>query len=329
MRARGRLVLLAAALGCIACEGTGVLVSAERGGVVSSEDGALSIVFPPGALEADTRVAIRVLPESEWPVDAPSRFALIGPVYQVEPAGLELRGDAYAITTPPDVRALRSDTEGELFAVHYLYSPRDERVRPAPATRTLHLADGRVAIVGTLYELGTHWVGDRVPGADRTLPALRARVSALAGEHAAASEWRIDSVSLQSDLPHTLFRRDVMAIVWPHAVPSALRTQGPASAVWELWDGAPHEEFGLHPHQVFGLGPLAADESRSRVSEFEPVLLDGAALDPAFPELPGWRCTATDDAGADLWVEVDVVTGASEGVVTVGVARELGRATCR
>ena len=320
---------LVAALGLTACAPEPTPILASEGGVVTSEDGVLTLVLPPGALPRDTPVSIRVLPEAEWPLSAPGRFMRIGEVYRVEPGGLELAEDAYAIVRPPDPSVLRG-AEDDLVPSFYLYSPREDKVSPAPATRTLHLADGRIAIVGTLYELGDHWVGDRVPGAERmVLPALHVELAASAGERTTWTSWSVETLAIRADATHALFGREAWTAV-VHGAASGLVPEGSGITATRTWDAPGARAFGLHPYEVFGIGAGAArSEHRLTASDLEPVTLEpGAPLSPLVDPLPGFRCDAASEE-VDTWAGVDVVTGASSGVVTVGVAHQLGPATCR
>lgn len=310
-----------------ACKPSGTVITTAGGGAVATEDGAFTLVLPPDALARDTAISVRALSYGEWPVDAPANFTRIAGVYQIEPAGLELAADAYAIVRPPDPSLLIDET-GEVLAAHYQWSPRDTRVRPAPVTRSIRLADGRVAIVGTLYELGTHWVGDRVPGEDRTLTTLRARVDAAAGERSVGETW-IARAALEADVPHTLFERGASAAVLSRgAAPSALVPDG--SGALRTWDATYDPDLGLHAWEIFAGMPAERTEVRMLLSDRTPVELDGGAgLDPFIDPLPGFRCEAATEAPVDLWIELDVITGASEGVAIVGLTRELGPASCR
>lgn len=318
---------LALALALTACE-SGPVIVAEEGGVVESPDGVLRLVIPPGALPRDTVVTIRVLTEEEWPVNAPSRFTRIGEVYAIEPGGLELLEDAYAVVIPPDASILDGEG-GALIASTYQWSPRTELVSPAPATRTWRLADGRVAIVGTLYELGTTWVGDKVPGAERTLTTLHAAFGAAIGEHAVGEEWRADALSVTSDASHVLFEREVTASVISTGTDAALVPSGVEGASVVRWDATLDPVLGLHAWEVFGVeGPRT--EARLTAGDRQPITLEpDVPLAPAVDPLPGWRCDASSGEDPRLFLGVDVVTGASSGVVTVGVAQELGAARCR
>jgi hypothetical protein len=73
--------LLAVTLGVttIGCDAGGETVG-PRGGVITSDDGRLSLEVPEGALEGEVEITIEVLD------DAPNGF--IGTVYAIEPAGL-------------------------------------------------------------------------------------------------------------------------------------------------------------------------------------------------------------------------------------------------
>ena len=312
---------LAAVLLALGCGPSGPLILAAEGGEVSSEDGVFTLRFPPGALPEDTHVSIRALEADDWPVRAPSRFDLIGDVMQVEPAGLELADDAYAIVLPPDPASL-SEEDGDLLAAHYAWSPRDEIVRPVASTRTVHLADGRVAVVGTIFELGTHWVGDRVPGGSTELPQLRVHVQGGAAARAVDETWTVEAAALSASLPHTLLERRVGTTVMGDG-PVAPAGDGEA----ERWDATRDPEHGLHPYEVFGVAG-ARTELRAGAADLEPISVTaGAPLAPVIDALPGWRCDAAGEGGA-RFVEVDVITGASAGVVEVGGVWELPPARC-
>ncbi|MCZ7682912.1 MAG: hypothetical protein M5U28_30565 [Sandaracinaceae bacterium] len=318
---------LALALALTACE-SGPVIVAEEGGVVESPDGVLRLVLPPGALPRDTVVTIRVLTEDEWPVNAPSRFTRIGEVYAIEPGGLELLEDAYAVVFPPDPSILDGEA-GALIASAYQWSPRTELVAPAPATRTWRLADGRIAVVGTLYELGTTWVGDKVTGAERALTTLHASIAGAAGEHAAGEEWRADALALTAGATHVLFEREVTASVISTDADAALVPSGVEGASVVRWDATLDPALGLHAFEVFGVEG-ARTEARITAGTRQPVTLEpDVPLAPAVDPLPGWRCDAASGEDQRLFLGVDVVTGASSGVVTVGVAQELGAARCR
>lgn len=306
-----------------ACSPSGVPIAAGEGGVVTSDDGAFTLRIPPRALAHDTAIAVRALTEDEWPARAPGRFELLGAVYAIEPAGLELREDAYAVLIPS--RAL-DDEDGALLAVHYQHSSRTDEVAAAPVTRTVHLADGRRAVVATLFELGTHWVGDRVPATDRdALPALRARLAAEDVERADGDAWMITEAALTSDRPHLLFERAVTTTAVREGVSAGVVPAGDAEV--RRWDATHDPALGLHALEVFD-APGSREETRVTIVDHEPVTLEAdVTLTPALEPLPGWRCDGVGDAR--VFVELDVVTGASSGVVTVGLARELGAARCR
>ena len=145
-----RVALALLLLGC--SNETGTPVDASVGATLTSADGALTLVIPPGALPRDASISIEVIEESDWPVMAPGRFERPAPVYRIEPAGLELVDDAYVVFTPTRPELLASDA-GDVLAVHYSWGPTDEKVRPADRSRTVFLADGRIAVVATVFEL--------------------------------------------------------------------------------------------------------------------------------------------------------------------------------
>ncbi len=323
MRAAWALIA-GAALGCAA---PGVPVEAAVGATVSSEDGVLTLILPPGALPRDVSLSIERLDEADWPVAAPGRFTLPAPVYRIEPE-LELTGDAYVVFHPTAPERLRA-AGGDVLAASYTWGTRDEKVRPASATRTVALADGRVVVVATLYELGVLWIGERVPGADRALTQLSLQIDAdLAGEHARDEPFAVSAASLTSDADHALFGREVWSAAAGPAgglVVAPVEWTGGRARTW----GATYDpERLVHPLEVFG-GPAPREERVAVLADPAPVDLGpGAPLAPISDPLPGWRC-ATAGEGATVFVGVDVVTGASEGVATVGAARELTVGPCR
>jgi hypothetical protein len=65
-----------------------MLVDAELGGVVESEDGRLRLQIPPGALEHDTHITISQVPPSEWPEDI-AELEPVADVYDLQPEGLQ------------------------------------------------------------------------------------------------------------------------------------------------------------------------------------------------------------------------------------------------
>lgn len=324
-----RVLLAIVALGAAgACE-SGTLVSASEGGVITSDDGAFRLVIPPGALDVDRYVSIRPLPQEEWPVGAPSRFERVGEVYAVEPAGLELREDAYVVQTLASLPDVLQSAEGDpVLAVHYVYGA-DEKVRPAPVTRTVLLADGRVAIVATIYDLGVHWTGERVPGADRALVMLSARLEAVAGEHAMNEQWLATRTGLFADSPLALVGREARASA---VAPSAPDVEPIATDGWSArtWDATWDHELGLHPWEVLGIAPEGRTEVVASFGEPAPVTIGpDAPLDPLTTAVPGWTCVDRGGDEATLWLGVDVVSGASSGTVTTGLLREVGPARCR
>jgi len=319
-RAAAALLLLGA---CASPEGTPIV--AAEGGTVTSDDGVLTLILPPGALPSDATVTIR--PTTDWPVEAPERFDPLAPVYAIEPE-VELLEDAYIIVRPPDPAALRGP-HGDAFVAHYSFGWSDAKVRPSAHSRTVHLADGRAAVVADVFELGLHWIGDGVPGADRSIPRLAVDVVMVDGPREVGAELRLSRLALWSDLPHSLFSREVFA--------SAAGPVGePASPLaWDdgvtrTWDATTDEVQLLHAFELFDLGVDAREERMAIHQDLEPVELSAEApLDPLVEPLPGWRCDGATDPSTRLFVGVDVVTGASAGVARVGAVRELGPAACR
>lgn len=310
------------ALLTLGCESSGTRIIAAEGGRVVSDDGTLTLFFPPGSLPEDTNVSIRAIEESAWPVAAPGRFERIGDVYRVQPE-LILASDAYAILEVPTVPAiLQTDAGEDVFAVHYLHD--GEFVQPAPATRTVYLADGSVAIIATIQDLGVHWIGERIPGAD--LVQLGARFTADTGAHDAGLEWRWTQGSIRSDLPLDILRRTVRASVNTSGSPAIIPIAD--DGVVRTWDATWDAEFGLHPFEA--LGRASGDEAVVSFEDPIPATVNSLSpIDPLRDPLPGWTCSGTGSAGGTLFAGVDVVTGASAGVMTAGVIREFGEASCR
>lgn len=65
----------------------GMLVDAEQGGVVTSEDGRLTLEIPPGALAEDTTITIARLSERQWS-DEVAALEPVSDVYALGPNGL-------------------------------------------------------------------------------------------------------------------------------------------------------------------------------------------------------------------------------------------------
>lgn len=293
-------------------------VVAAEGGWVRSADDRFALFFPPGALDADLDISIEPLPEGDWEVDAPRRFTRVSDVYRVAPR-VALARDVYAVmeldAAPPVLRAPSGDG---VLAVHYVYD--GDKVRPAPFTRTVYFADGRVGIVATLFDLGDHWFAERAPAAE--LVQLSARVEAPAP---AGAQWSWSRGALFADHPLPILGSEVrVAATGEGAVAVAPVAEGGAERTWDArWD----EDLGLHPAVLFGGADDARSERVVRVSDPMPFVLDAAApRDPLLDPLPGWRCEAAGEA--TLYGGVDVVSGASSGTTTTGVLVELGHATC-
>lgn len=325
-RARAGALLLVMGL-LPACE-SGVVVEAETGGEVSSEDGVFTLVLGPGALPEDTAITIERLAEGDWPVGAPGRFERVAPVYRVRPMGLELLGDAYGVFVPAEPEMLRTAEGEDVLAVQYGWGPSDEKVRPAARSRTLHMADGRVAVVGTVFELGVHWIGERAPGADRELTQLSMGLEPGPAEPALGEPFGPSRMWLRSDASHALFERSVFATV---AGPAPLDSIAPLA--WdrpvETWDATADPERLLHPFALFLSTASQREEHVALYEDLMPWTLEpGAPLDPAADPLPRWVCEASAD-DATLFVGVDVVTGASDGVAHVAAVHELGAPGCR
>jgi hypothetical protein len=217
-----------------------------------------------------------------------------------------------------------------VLAVHYVYGGADQTVRPAPVTRTVLLADGRVAIIGTLYDLGVHWTGERAPGAERALVTLSARLDADAGEHALDERWLASATALFADEPLALVGREVRATV---AAASAPDVEPLVVDGWtaRTWDATYDRELGLHPWEIFGVASEGRSETVASFEDRAPITVGpDTPLDPFTTASPGWTCAASGGAEGSLWLGVDVVSGASAGgTVRTGIVREIGAARCR
>lgn len=320
------LTLAAAACALAACGPAGPLVLASEGATLTSEDGAFVLVLPPGALREDTHVSIRRLAEDEWPRST-RRAAPIGEVYAIEPAGLALRRQAWAahvFDAAPG--ALSAPGGDDTVAAGYVRTP-EGGSRAAVATRTVHLTDGRAAIVATVLELGVHWASSTSVDTEGEEPRnlhLSARLDAEAGAHAVGEPWRVSGAQLSSDAVITLLRRDAWSAVTSAASPPFVAPLAPART-WERYDAA----LGLHPLELFGARDGQSD-AVSELTNLAPVTLEaGESFVPLVDPLPGFSCTASGaSGGARLFVGVDVVSGASSGTVRLGLARELGGASC-
>jgi hypothetical protein len=86
-----RKLLLIACLAACGDDGmTGVLVTPEEGGTITSEDGRFTLQVPPGAVAAPTRISITRAPADELP------GAISGLVYDLQPDGLVFASPATA-----------------------------------------------------------------------------------------------------------------------------------------------------------------------------------------------------------------------------------------
>lgn len=308
----------AVALLLIGCAESGTPVEAAVGATLTSDDGVLTLVIPPGALPRDASIAIETVEESDWPVQAPGRFERPAPVYRIEPMGLELVADAYVVFTPTRPELLASGG-ADVLAVHYSWGSTDEKVRPADRSRTVFGADGSVAVIATVFELGVHWIGERVPGADRDLPQLSVTPRGdLSGDHAVGEPFSLEGLALESDLDHALFSRSAFAAARGSVRPVA-------------WDVAPRPWNDAHllplPDSLLD-GPERDDQVAEHDDPAPVTLGPGAPLEPLVAPLPGWTCETTGGLDSVL-VGVDVVTGASSGVARVGYARELPVGSCQ
>ena len=312
----------------LACAPSGTLVIASEGATLRSEDSAFVLVIPAGALPEDTRVSIRALPTDEWP-RATGRAAPIGAVYAIEPEGLILDEDAWgAFVFDTSPGALTAADGSDTVASAYLRTP--ARTSPAPATRTIHLADGRTAVIATLYELGTCWASAitvDTGGLEVRSLSLSMRIDADAASHAVGEEWLVADAELTSDDTLAVVRREVWTSLARGAADAALvePSGGPAT---RTWDATHDQELGLHPFELFDREPTGREETIGIALDVVPITLDpNVPLAPVVSPLPGWTCTGPGSSGS-LFVGVDAVSGASSGTVRLGVARELGAPTC-
>ncbi|MCA9604372.1 MAG: hypothetical protein KC619_02185 [Myxococcales bacterium] len=316
---RGSPYLLGLFLFACAPSSTTHVVAAE-GGWVRSEDGRFALFFPPGALDADLDVTIEPLPEADWEVDAPRRFTRVSDVYRVTPR-TTLTRDVYAVmeldSAPPVLVAPSGDG---VLAVHYVFD--GDKVRPAPFTRTVYFADGRVGIVGTLFDLGDHWFAERAPANELVQLSARVEVPAPSG-----TEWSWSSGGLFADHPLNILGSEVRVT----AVSDGSATVAPVleGGTERTWDARWDDDLGLHPFELFGGVAGTRSERIARASDPMPFVIDATSpRQPLADPLPGWRCDGAGTAEATLFGGVDVVSGASSGTTTTGVLFELGRASC-
>ncbi len=120
--------LLAATLSLLAfgCEAGGETVG-PRGGVITSDDGRLSLEIPEGALSSDVEITIEVLD------DAPA--GAIGTVYAIEPAGLALAVPAtlvYDVSAGEENRAFDLAAAGVEMEQLVILGEKGSRWSPLP-----------------------------------------------------------------------------------------------------------------------------------------------------------------------------------------------------
>ena len=294
---------------------------------MTSPDGLFTIFFPPGALPVDTEITMEPIGPADWDVDTPSNFELLGEVYRVRPA-IALSGTAWAILQIPVVPDyLRTADGADVMTAHFVYT--GEKVRPAPSTRTIYLADGRAVMVARILDIGDHWTGELVPGVGRELVQLAVHLDAEAGPHDTGAEWRWTAGSIQADPALSVLSRETrVAVAHFAAAPTVVPIED--MGVAQTWDATWDDDLGLHVWEALGLHPDTRSETVVTFENRMPFLLEvGAPVDPLSDPLPGWTCPS---AGADegtLFIGVDVVTGASDGATVIGAVREIGPASCR
>jgi hypothetical protein len=122
MKALLAATLCVTTFGCDAGETVG-----PRGGVITSDDGRVSLEIPEGALDSDVAITIEVVD------DAPA--GVIGTVYAIEPAGLAFARPATLVV---DVSADEEDRAFDLAAAGVevedlvILGERDNRWQPLP-----------------------------------------------------------------------------------------------------------------------------------------------------------------------------------------------------
>jgi hypothetical protein len=139
------LVPAAASCGGDPSHPSSVLVDAELGGVVESEDGRFRLEIPPGALAHDTEISATLIPQGEWPADV-AELQPAADVYDLQPDGLRFSAPVRLVqefehdhdTAFPLLFGVSRSTDGELSMMDDSWTRYDVASGTATFTAELH-----------------------------------------------------------------------------------------------------------------------------------------------------------------------------------------------
>jgi hypothetical protein len=165
------------------------LIDPDEGGTATSSDGVFSIIVPPGALDEETEIGIRVLREDEWSDDV----AALNPasaVYQVGPDGLEFSIPAelhFEWDEAPEV--LRLDDEDTAILGLVYSESEDGELEELGGLSLNYTSDGRGL---TVIAEAEHLSNKVVSATNR---GCRLNVAAATGTFYVGSSWQATTFS--------------------------------------------------------------------------------------------------------------------------------------
>ncbi len=157
-------------------------IDAATGGELTSADGVLTLIVPEGALEENTEISIRIVPEQEWS-EAVSDLEPASAVYDVQPDGLQFAVPAqlrFEWSDVPDALAFDEDGAAVLGLV-YSQSQGDEPEELASELHYTREGDGLTVTAET-----DHLSNKVVSGTNR---GCVVRVAAATGTFSVGYSW--------------------------------------------------------------------------------------------------------------------------------------------
>lgn len=275
------------------------LIKADEGGEVVSDDGALTLYVPPGALAEDTELAIRTLPKAEWPRDIAESEPL-GEVYELTPDGLRFVTPAVLRqrfeTTPAALR----DGSNYVFAHHFARSTSGV-VEPALRTDTYFHDDGSAEVVAVIEHLSSHYATVKTEDGARLLVAAQIDTNA----HYVGEVWRAARLHFQVDKPIACSQYGVTVEV---ISPQRAYLSPVGRRDWGSWRYGDSDE-GWEEVAYIGLTESPNPEGRrglrqhTQVDE-DQVLMPNQAI-PLSTPLPGFKCEDVGDTDRMMfWARV-------------------------
>lgn len=124
------------------------------GGSLAAPDGIFRLIVPPGALDAETELTLRVLPSAEWPSETTAAPPLAG-VYEVGPEGLAFEVPAFAVHRFASRPARLAGADDELPLAMHVSRAADGTLDAVDSTTAY--GEAGVAVIGELTHLSVHW----------------------------------------------------------------------------------------------------------------------------------------------------------------------------